>query len=44
MGQRPNRPKTKVVSDTKEYFALLTSAGLQTQISSTMKSLKCFIR
>ena len=28
MGQRPNRPKTKVVSDPKEYFALLTSAGV----------------
>ena len=29
MGQRPNRPKTKVVSDPKEYFDLLTSAGVE---------------
>ena len=29
MGQRPNRPKTKVVSDPKEYFHLLTSAGVE---------------
>ena len=29
MGQRPNRPKTKVVSDPKEYFDLLTSAGME---------------
>ena len=29
MGQRPNRPKTKVVSDPKEYFDLLTSSGVE---------------
>ena len=29
MGQRPNRPKTKVVSYPKEYFELLTSAGVE---------------
>ena len=29
MGQRPNRPKTKVVSDPKEYFDLLSSAGVE---------------
>ena len=29
MGQRPNRQKTKVVSDPKEYFDLLTSAGVE---------------
>ena len=29
MGQLPNRPKTKVLLDPKEYFALLTSAGVE---------------
>ena len=29
MGQRPNRPKTKAVSDPKEYFTLLRSAGVE---------------
>ena len=29
MGQRPNRPKTKVVADPKYYFELLTSAGVE---------------
>ena len=29
MGQRPNRPKTKVVADPKYYFELLTSAGVK---------------
>ena len=29
MGQRPNLPKTKVVSDPKEYFELLSSAGVE---------------
>ena len=29
MGQRPNRPKTKVVTDPKDYFELLTSAGVE---------------
>ena len=29
MGQRPNRPKTKVVSDPKEYLELLSNAGVE---------------
>ena len=29
MGQRPNRPKTKVVADPKYYFELLTSGGVE---------------
>ena len=29
MGQRPNRPKTKVVADPKCYFELLSSAGVE---------------
>ena len=29
MGQRPNRPKTKVVADPKYYFQLLTSGGVK---------------
>ena len=29
MDQRPNRPKTKVVSNPKEYFDLLTIAGVK---------------
>ena len=29
MGQRPNRPKTKIVADPKDYFELLTSAGVE---------------
>ena len=29
MGQRPNRPKTKVVANPKCYFKLLTSAGVE---------------
>ena len=29
MGQRPNLRKTKVVSDPKEYFELLSNAGLE---------------
>ena len=29
MGQRPYHPKTKVVLDPKEYFDLLTSAGVE---------------
>ena len=29
MGKHPNRPKTKVVSDPKEYFELLTSTGVE---------------
>ena len=29
MGQRPNRPKTKVMADPKYYFELLTIAGVE---------------
>ena len=29
LGQRPNFPKTKVVSDPKEYFELLSSGGVE---------------
>ena len=29
MGQRPNRPKTKVVADPKYYFELLTIGGVE---------------
>ena len=29
MGQRPNRLKTKAVSDPKQYFELLSSAGVE---------------
>ena len=45
MGQRPNRPKTKVVLDPKEYFELLSSAGMEMTNANIINDerWKCFM-